>query len=464
MADQDPSAPSSAYAAMLPAWQMVNVILAGAAQVRAHGAAYLPQYEAESAAEYKRRLAAAPWRPEFDDALRSLSSKPFGKDVSLGENTPDAFKAIAEDVDARGHNLTAFAKPLFRGGIAKGMHGILVDYPSIRAGATLADERAVGARPYWVSVPAEDILALYTEFRGSKEIISHVRIRERAVERDGFGEREINRVRVLEPGLWQLWEFSEAGWGLVGEGAMTLPEVPLALFYTGERDGPQTVKPPLIDLADMQIELYRKLSRQDEIETYAGSPMLQAQGMGETDDEIAVGPKRILAAPPGVEGGKTGWSYVEPSAANLKEVRESVRDVVQDMRRLGMQPSTRESGNITATASSVDAARAHSAVQAWAIGLKDALEQAFVFTAQWLGIEPAVEVAVDTDFIVDPFAQAPLDALDKARARGDITQRTYLAGLRRFGVLEPDADVDQEVEDTAAEGIDTDDLDDTSPE
>jgi hypothetical protein len=56
----------------------------------------------------------------------------------------------------------------------------------------------------------------------------------------------------------------------------------------------------------------------------------------------------------------------------------------------------------------------------------------------------AVEVEVDTDFSVEAYAQAPLDALQKARAAKDITQRTYWGGLRRFDVLPPDFDPDAE--------------------
>lgn len=446
-------ATSSEYDLMLPYWQKVSDILAGATKIRAAGKKYLPKYESEDETEYQRRLTAAPWRPEFADSLRALASKPFTQDLALVEPS-ERMKSIAEDVDARGNNLTVFARDVFRQGVAGGMHAILVDYPSMFEGATLADERRAGARPYWVSIPATDILALYTKFVGGREIVEHVRIREVVTERNGFDEIAVERIRVLEPGLWQLWESRESEWAMVSEGRMTLPEVPLALFYTGERKGAQLVVPPLNDLADMQIELYRALSRKDEIETYAGSPMLEGRGIsapGEGDSPVQVGPKRILFAPPGIEGGQTGWGYVQPNAANMKEIRDSVRELIQDMRRLGMQPMLSESGTVTATATSVETAKAHSALQAWALGLKDTLEQAFVFTAQWLNESYEPEVEINTDFAVDPYAQVPVSALQEARKNREITQRTYLSGLRRFGVLPSDLDVDKEIENVAGE-------------
>ena len=163
MAVDDPSTKSSAYQAMEPKWRRIDDILAGADAIRRAGETYLPKYEDESAAEYKRRLSAAPWRPEFEDALRGLASRPFSKDVTLNEGVSEQVKSLAEDIDGQGNNLTQFAAAMFEAGIAKGYHAILVDYPSMAPGATLADERASGARPYWVSVPCNEILALYNE-------------------------------------------------------------------------------------------------------------------------------------------------------------------------------------------------------------------------------------------------------------------------------------------------------------
>lgn len=455
----DPSTESSAYCRMKRVWKVIDDILAGPETIRCATIAYLPKYSSEGDTEYKRRLAQAPWRPEFADILQSLASKPFGKEIELGDKTSEPVKALTEDVDQRGNDLTAFSRGIFRGGIAKGMHAILVDYPTLSEVKTAAEEKRAGARPYWVSIRAEDIIALYTEFVNGREIVAHVRIKEVATVRDGFGEKTVKRVRVLEPGRWELWEATgqtvggQEAYAKVGEGVVTLGIVPLALFWTGEREGGQFVRPPLASLANMQIELYRALSRQDEILTYAGSPMLQAKGMMPPDggETIEVGPKRVLFSPPGIEGAETGWSYIQPDADNLTEIRESVKKVEEDIRRLGMQPLTQQSGGVTATASSIEGAKAHSTVEAWALGLKDVLEQALMFTAMWLGETEGAEVTVDTDFSVQPYAQAPLDALDKARERGDISQRTYWNGLRRFDVLAPDFDADAEEMDLAAE-------------
>lgn len=446
--------PSAAYSAMLPAWTLIADVVSGAEAVRKKGKLYLPQYEDESRQEYDRRLQSAPWRPEFVDVLRSLASKPFGKDVGIDEGASQRVKNLAEDVDARGNSLTAFARATFKSGIADGLHGILVDFPSMAPTMTVADEKASGVRPYWVHIDAKDIIALYTDIVNGVEQVTHVRIKECLVVRDGFGEREVNRVRVLyldeaNKPQWQLWEEQKSGvekkYVMLDSGPITLDAIPLVLFWTGDRHGEHCVIPPLLDLADMQIELYRALSREDEILTFAGSPMLAANGFTLPEGQsVAVGPKRIMVAPPGMEGGATSWAFIQPNAGNIEQVRNHVQSVIDDIRRLGMQPLTPKSGTPTATGQSIEAAKAHSAVQAWALDLQDALEQAFVYTCQWLKEPQDVEVTVDVDFSIEPYAPAPLQTLQAARNAKDITLRTYWDGLRRFDVLPADFDPDEE--------------------
>lgn len=471
----NPSTPSSAYERMLPVWRLIDDVLAGGARVRSRGVTYLPRYDAESDVEYSRRLASSPWRPEFKAALKNLSSKPFSQDVQVGPNTPDVIAGVMDDetkrrrgglvdnIDTKGNSLTAFSRLFFHGAIAKGMRGILVDHPVVNGIMSVADVRSRNLRPYWVDVGAEDIIALYSVYMDGVETIAHVRIKECFVQRDGYSETFVSRIRefdrpmiqrddgswTLGPTVWRLFESRGAGWEMIGEGMVNRNgnyDIPFVVFWTGERLPDNEVQPPLLDLADMQIELYRSMSRKEEILTYAGSPMLAAVGIAapDGDEVVRVGPKTILYAPPSATGGQTGWEYVTPDAAWGTEVRNDIESIIQDMKRLGMQPLTPKSGNVTATATSVESSMAHSQVQSWAGGLKDVLEQAMVYTTQWLRIADTVTVSVNTDFSVEPYAQAPLDALDKGRQRRDISRGTYWRGLQRFDVLPEDFDPEEE--------------------
>ena len=390
--------------------------------------------------------------------MQTLASKPFGRDVAVKGNPPDEIigkldadtgmrsGGLVDDIDGRGNSLTTFANEAFSSAITNGGHAILVDYPPMEAKSSIAAERAAGARPYWVQVPFDAILALYTDVVGGREVISHVRIKETATERDGFGEKTVTRVRVLEPGKWELFEQdAKSKWKSVNAGVMNRggkTGVPLALCFLGKRLGTQEVRPPLANVAQMQIELYQALSRQEEILTFAGSPMLSANGMNPpaNQEPVKVGPRSVLFAPPSGQGVHASWTFVQPDAKNIKEIRETVTAIQADMRRIGLQPLTEQPGNQTATGKAIEAAKAHSAVKSWALLLNDQLEQAMVFTAEFMGVQATIQTEVSTDFSVLPYAAEPLKALAVARATKDISRRTYWDMLKRFDVLSPDFD------------------------
>ena len=453
MVQATPETTSSAYARWAPMRRQINDILSGPAAIRAAGVRYLPKHEGESREEYNRRLEQAPWQPEFEDILRTLVEKPFGS-PTISEG-PAEIVAYADDIDLRGSNLTTFARSIYRGGLAYGEHYILVEFPRASGVRTRADEIAANLRPYWVSIPADDVLAIYRGDVNGREVVLHARIRQNSVELEGFREVTVERIRVLEPGTWTVYrrittKVGVSDWIVEDEG-LTAPlrEVPLVSFVPGERDG----CPPLAAIADKQIELYRALARQDEILTKTAYPMLTANGMAPPGPgkSLKVGPGRILYAPPS-QTGQTGWAYIQPDAAGIREVREGVRALVEDIRRLGMQPLVQRSGAITATASAIDGARAHTVAQAWALALQGALEQAWSLTMKWLGRNEAIKVSVDTDWAVEPYAQGPLQALNAARDRKDLSLKTYWRALRRFDVLPPDFDPEKE-EDAIADEV-----------
>jgi hypothetical protein len=444
---------------------------------------YLPKYEKESAKEYKRRLESTPWRPEFVDALRNLCAKPFTKEVTLQGEVSSAIKTIAEDVDGQGNNLHAFARETFVDGVAMGLAAIYVTFPDAEPAQTQAEEKASGVRPYWVDLCADDIIALYTKKVGGRDVVQHIRWKETVVTQDKFAEKVSERIRVIEMDpasnvpTWYLYEKQQSAipgetvkWAEIGKGTLTVPEIPIVLYFTGERSGNYRVKPPLIDLANMQIEIYRALSREDEILTYAGSPMLKAKGLSPPQPtsqtvfvegrdrtvetpaaEISIGPKTVLFAPPSMEGVQPDWDFIQPNAANITAVQASVDNKIQHFRQLALQPQTASSGRLTATSAAIDAAKAHSAVQVWANSLKDALEQAFVFTCMWLKAPETVEVSVNTDFQADLLGVDDVPNILAMVTSGQLSLDTAYDELTRRSFLGPQFDKDKEPEKLASD-------------
>lgn len=484
----DPSTTSGDYNAMSPGWEMISDILAGAAAIRAKREKYLPKFQKESDNGYKLRLEAAPWRPEFEGALNSLSAKPFSKTVTVNPDAPEIIlgkvvneKAkerrggLVDDIDGQGNSLHVFAREAFRCGVGYGIEGIYVAFPSVGPALTIAQEKQLGIRPYWVHLRARDIIDLKFKVVGGRTVVSRIRIREDTVEEDGFAEKTIHRIRMVSLDdanrvLWQTWiKDKEGKYQPELSGTMTgVSEIPVALFFAAPREGNYRIKPPMLDLADVQIELYRTMSRADNVLTLAGAPMLVGKGLmppqpekvvdGEgrvvetkSASQVEVGPGVVLFAPPQGDGVQPDWNYIQPDAKNLKEVREQVDDVMEDFRRLALQPTTPKSGNMVATGQAIDAAKAHTAIEAWALNFADTLNQALMFTMQWLKLSDTVSVVMHTDFGIDLQGSEEARVLGDAQKRGVISAKTEREELARRGVLGPSFDEEREEQRIAEE-------------
>lgn len=474
---KEPDNTSSDYDAMAPYWAMASTMLAGAAAMRKAGNLYLPKFTNESEGDYKIRLTNAKFTNIFGDIVETLAAKPFSKELTVS-NAGSTIEALIEDIDGQGNHIHQFAAQTFFNGLSHAVDWIFVDYNDTAVPLpNLAAEKQAGVRPYWVHIPAQSLLAVYTEVIGGKETIVHARVKECTIERVGFGENEIERVRVMDrvvsvdklgnktagPAAWTLWREVETAehkkeWQKEREGVYSIGVIPLVPFIAGRRHGSTwCIKPVLQDAAYLQIEHYQQESGLKYIKEMTAFPMLAGNGVTPPvgDDgkpiSVPVGPKTVLYAPPNGDGQHGEWSFIEPSAQSLTFLAKEVETTEAQLRELGRQPLTAQSGNITTVTAAFAGDKAHTVIEALALNIKDALENALILTAKWLKQDVAPEVEINTDFGLDLMADNGSIILDAARARGDLSQKTYWNELKRRSILSPNFDADAEVTDLADE-------------
>lgn len=527
MSDSEPNPrePSSDYKTMELYWQLVNSILGGAEAMRsvssgdralAYGSysrpqvsnsysqqadvafqnlspqafaqlsgaqvgpqsPYLPKFPNETWLDYELRRRHAPFTNIYGDISRNLSSKPFSKECSLEDGVGDDLLKLSEDIDGQGNNFHKFSSETFKNGLDKVIDWILIDYTKVPPGATLADERTLGARPYWVHIPAERMIAVYSKFVNGKEVIHQARIHEPCKELYGFEEKTYERVRVFNrevyynglrlvsgfgPATWELWEEQEQAekgpngekinkWVVIDSGTITIGIIPIVPFITGKRDGTswKFCEMPMRDLAHMQVEEFQQESSLKSVKEMTAFPMLTGNGVtqpkGPTGEStvVPVGPKAVLFAPMGGDGRFGHWSWIQPDAGTLTYLETSLEKIQTNMRDLGMQPLT--TSNLTVITTANVSQKAHSACQAWALALKDALEQAWVITCDWLKQKNYPTVKVHTDFSVEQNADADKDWLLTAADKAIISPQTAREEAKRRGVLSNDVTEEEEVQ------------------
>lgn len=317
------------------------------------------------------------------------------------------------------------------------------------------------------------MIAVYTDTINGKEEFVHARFRENITRRNGYVEEVVERVREFnrepifaldengaatdkvigyQPATFSLHQKSKGtgGWVIIDDGPISIGVIPLVPFITGRRkEGAWQFTPPMKGAAYLQVEHYQQETALKAAKELVAYPMLAGNGVTPpTDAEgnplaVPVGPKTVLYAPPGAEGEHGEWVFVKTDAAGLTFLASDIKATEDQLRELGRQPLTATAG-ITVVTAALASQKASSAVQMWALGLKDALEQAFKFTAMWLNDPSEPVVKIYTDFDIDLGDEKGPDFLLTMREKGDLSQETLWNEAKRRNILSGDFEVDAE--------------------
>lgn len=459
---------STESALMLPYWNKAEAFVGGLDAVKASREKYLPRFPKEKQDNYDYRLSLAKLTNVFGDIVENLSSKPFEKEIKLVEddnkNVPDELIEFVENVDGAGNNVTVFSGNTFYNGITYAVDWIFIDYPerdeTIRS---KADQKKAGVRPFWSHVFGRNILDTDHKMFGRDEKLIYIKIFEpgkpdhiREFFRDDFG--------VVTFKLWEKSDKPTNGktqYILIKEDTLTIDEIPLVPFASGRREGRTSYyTQPMKAALDLQENLYRNESGLEYTKTLAAYPLLTGNGVNPpknadgTPKEIQTGPGTVLFAPMDGNGNHGQWDILEPSAQSMDFLQKDIEKTILQLRELGRQPLTAQSGNLTVITTAVAAGKATSAVRAWALLLKDALENAMVITCKWLNITP--EQYDPTIYVFSEWQDGfdddtKLQSLDADRDRGDISRETLLEEKRRRGVYSDEFSIERENERLLAE-------------
>lgn len=450
--------PSDAVKAMQPGWALANALLGGTFAMRKAAQVYLPKWPNEERDSYDARLATATLFPAFARTVVTLAAKPFSKAVTLSEDMSAEIKAMTEDIDQQGRNLHVFAAEVMKELMGPGLAGILVDYPPAEGVKTLADERSRGLRPYWVMVKADQILGWRAERVQGEWRLTQLRLLECVTEKDGdFGDVDVQQVRVLEPGKWAVYRKAKDKdqWDKFDEGATTLSVIPFIACY-GERTGFMTAKPPLLELAHLNVKHWQSQSDQDTILHVARVPILAVVGaQNQMDKDGKPTPfKLTVGASAAVNLPKDGdLKYVEHTGAAIDAGKASLDDLKEEMRQAGaellvLKPTT------TATQVHSENAIGLCALQEITLSLQDSLNAALQLTADWIKKEQAGTVALFNDFGAATLDAATATLIKDMVAAGQLSKETGFKEQQRRGTISGELVWDDEKEKIEAQGPD----------
>lgn len=442
-----PNYQNRSYQQMRELWTVTRDCYEGTRRLREKREVYLPKFEREYSIDYEERLKLSVFTNFFRHTAESLVGMIFRRAPRLGNDVDPKIKTLLENCDSVGTHWVVFGKQLGIDAVRDGHVFIYVDMPkklekgSSESGeVSLLDEELAQRNPYWVKVLADQIVNWKAEFINGRIQLTQVTIEERVIEEQGtFGELEKVYYRILRPGSWELNEIvtdkDSKGNEIttqvnIDRGTTSLSYIPLVPIY-GQKVGFMVSRPPLIDLADLNILHYQIRSDLHNIMRVCNVPVLFGKMLNKDDkDQLVVGPHNLVQGPEP----ESDLKYVEHSGQGIGSTQQELLNIEAQMEKLGI--AMLASREVTATEAVMKEAKASSELGTIAQSIQDGMERALEITAEYLGLGKekggSVELADINQLSLSPAKIATLSYLvDKHQ----ISLEAFLAILERAGEL-----------------------------
>jgi len=421
--------------AMMPDWGVMAAVTRGTNYLRDLSETYLPQEPREDDDAYTTRVDRSVLSPYTSRLIETAAGAILRKPIRI--DGPDYWTEFSENIDGLGSNINEYARRALISSLTYGHSAILIDYPAATEALNLAEERALGRRPYFVHVDAAQIWGWRKE-SGTNRLLQ-VRIHDYDVRPlNDFGEEQIEQMRVIYPGRYDLYTLGQEVVEFSASGGYSLDEIPLVPIYSNRR-GLLVSQPPLLDIANLNITHYQRQADLIHALHIAAMPTLVLEGWDDTTSTATMGVNYAIAMQPGNKA-----YYVQADSTSFNAQMAELQSLEQQMSTLGItklfgQKFVAES----AEAKRIDQAQSNSVLAIVSQELESALNQAFAFAAQYVGLEPP-EIHLDRDFDYYRLIGQDIAVLSQLNQAGTISRSTLLEILRRGEILPDTIDIEEE--------------------
>ena len=432
--------PNASWYAQEPHWVLIEDLLGGTYGIRRKHRRYLPQEPRELDESYDNRRARSVCPPYYQRLERMLAGMLTRKPVKL-QDVSDAIREMLFNVDLQGNDLNVWTYETARKLVRYGHIGCLVDAPSN------------GGRPYWCTYTPRQILGYRTEQQDGAQRLIQLRLQETVLEVDPdnkYGEKQIDQIRVLTPGEYQIHQRQDNGeYKVVDEGTTSLTEIPFSVAYSN-RVGFLESRPPLEDIAELNLKSYQVQSDLDNQLHISAVPMLALFGFPSSAEEVSAGPGEALAFP---ADGRA--EYIEPQGRSFDFQFKRLEQIALQINELGLSAVLGQKLSAeTAASKMIDRSQGDSTMMVIAQNVQDMIDNCLRFHAEFMGQQEAAgSCTVNRDFIGARLDPADVNALLQLYTAGTITKETLLQQLADGEVLGDDFDVQEEIDATANGGL-----------
>lgn len=449
----------SALSDRLPDYELIRDCVAGQRQIKKQGKKYLPDPdetepdETEREARYKGYQSRAVFYGVTGRTLRGLVGLVFDKDPAV--EIPDLLKPVKEDATGSGTALDQQAQSALSDVVGLGRAGVLTDYPRAATPTTRKDAMQGNVRPTIVRYTPEQIINWRTRTVGAKVMLSLVVLRESyVVEDDGFAETPGTQYRVLRltpEGIYTVeihrdietkdkTPVVEMFTPQDGKG-QPLREIPFS-FIGAEDNDPCVDRPPLLDIAELNVAHYRNSADYEESVFLVGQPTPVLAGLTKQWVEEALKGRVRLgsrAAIPLPVGGSAELLQADPNTMAM----EAMKHKEDQMIALGAKLLENSGTQQTATEATQDNVMDNSVLGTCArnvsMAYRKALNWAWLYmTGEVVDDPEVIDYELNTDFAARMLTAQDRQQIIQAWVQNAITWEEMRWGLKRAGVAYED--------------------------
>ena len=428
--------PNSVWRNQEPHWILIEDLMQGTYGMRKKHRRYLPQEPRELDESYDNRLARSVCPPYYQRLERMLAGMLTRKPVRLTD-TADIIREQLFNVDLQENDLNVWTYETTRKMVRYGHVGVLVDAPKAE----------YEGRPYWCTYTPREILGW--RYEGSELV--QLRLMEKVVLPDGeYGEKTAEQVRVLTPGEYKIYQKQKnTNFELIDEGTTSLDKIPFSVAYANRLNIMES-RPPLEDIAELNLKTYQVQSDLDNQLHISAVPMLAFFGFPSAAEEVSAGPGEAIAFP---ADGRA--EYIEPKGTSFDHQFKRLEQIAGQINELGLSAVLGQKLSAeTAEAKRLDRSQGDSTMMVIAQNMQDMIDNSLQFHAQYLGNTTAAGSSyVNRDFLGARLDPQEVGSLLQLYTAGTITQETLLNQLSEGEVLGDEFDVDAELEATANAGL-----------
>lgn len=437
--------PSKRYLELEEKRDLSRCLISGTDGMISAGKKYLLKHPAEEEENYQIRLKSTTLFGAYKNTLLKMCGKVFSKPVTINPDVPTQIVSILDNIDGQGRNLTSFLFDVMIKGLEDGISFILVDYTSIKQQEdgspplTALDVKNMGARSTAILYSSDQLIDWKSENINGVQTLTCIRLKECVNvddPDDEWGEKEVQQIRVLRPGSYELWrQDNKNDWYLYDDGITAISYIPLIPYYTN-RVGFMEGLPPLQSLAELCKQHWNSSSEQTQALTFARFAMMVFAGIDADKDITKVGPNVIVK----LSSPDAKWGLIETAGEGIKAGKQDIEDIEKRMLSAGMTARVETKAGVTATASAIDSTDADSILMAWATALEDCVQTMFSYMADYEGLSDGGTVEVNKSFAMQQPMGTVTELIALFTAKG-IDIETLLDELQRRDVISDSVEV-----------------------